>query len=222
MGRSYMQEIILVGCGGCMREIAWQIEEQKKEEDGWNIIGYVDRIPPEGGQEILVGKRKIPYLGNDDFLLQKSEKTNVAICVGEPSLRKKIADKLKKNVFLCFPNLILGNTKICEDVKMGQGCIISMDARISTNVTLGDFVFLNTGSMVCHDGTLGDFVTLSPRATLAGNVQIGNCSEIGMGTNVRQGISIGENTIVGAGSVIVKDIEGNVTVAGVPAKKIRG
>ena len=76
--------------------------------------------------------------------------------------------------------------------------------------------------MVCHDGHLGDFVTLSPRATLAGNVQIGNCSEIGMGTNVRQGISIGENTIVGAGSVIVKDIEGNVTVAGVPAKKIRG
>lgn len=212
-----MERLIMVGSGGCMRELAWQIQEQKI----WQIVGYVDQNKPEDEKGVLVGEQWIPYLGNDDFLLAEKEKNNIAVCVGEPFLRKKIAEKLQKNPNLVFPNLILGDVKICNDLKIGQGCIISMDTRISTNVSLGDFVFLNTGSMVCHDGCLGNFVTLSPRVTLAGNVQIGNLCEIGMGTNVRQGIRIGENTVVGAGSVIVKDIEGNCTVAGVPAKKIR-
>lgn len=217
-----MRKIVMVGSGGCMRELAWQIQEQNKKENGWKIIGYVDVKKPLDERGMRVGNQWIPYLGDDDYLLKSSEKTNVAVCVGEPLLRKKIAENLMRNPSLEFPNLILEDTRICSDVKMGKGCIISMDARVSTNVSLGDFVFLNIGSMVCHDGHLGDFVTLSPRVTLAGNVSVGNLCEIGMGTNVRQGICIGENTIVGAGSVVVKDVEGNCTVAGVPAKKIRG
>ena len=38
-----MQDIILVGSGGCMREIVWQIQEQNKSAENWNILGYVDR-----------------------------------------------------------------------------------------------------------------------------------------------------------------------------------
>lgn len=217
-----MKEMIMVGSGGCMRELVWQMQEQNKKKAFWHIVGYVDESRPSDERGVIIGEQWIPYLGNDDFLLQKAEKTNVAICVGEPLLRKKIAEKLMKNPNLEFPNLILGDVKICSDIKIGKGCIISMDARISTNVSLGDFVFLNIGSMICHDGCIGEFVTLSPRATLAGNVHVGNLCEIGMGTNVRQGICIGENTIVGAGSVIVKDVKGNCTVVGVPAKEIRG
>ena len=37
-----MQDIILVGSGGCMREIVWQIQEQNKSAENWNILGYVD------------------------------------------------------------------------------------------------------------------------------------------------------------------------------------
>lgn len=67
--------------------------------------------------------------------------TNVAVCVGEPKLRKKIVEKLKNNKNIIFPNIILGDTRICEDVQMGKGCIISMAARISTNVTAWEFCF---------------------------------------------------------------------------------
>ena len=101
-----------------------------------------------------------------------------------------------------------------------KGCIISMDARISTNVTLGSFVFMNTGSKVCHDGKLGNYVTLSPDVTLAGNVVVGDNTEIGMGANVIQGITIGTNTVIGAGSVVVRDVDDYCKAAGVPAKKI--
>lgn len=216
------KEIILIGSGGCMREIAWQIWELNQKTDTWNIVGYVDREPPADEDSIQVGQQVIPYLGNDDFLLRQQEAVNVVVCVGEPALRKKISEKLQANPNICFPNLILGDTRICSDVKMGIGCIVSMDARISTNVTLGNFVFLNIGSVICHDGRIGDYVTLSPDARLAGSVAVADGCDIGLGTKIIQGISIGKNTVTGAGSVVIRDISGNCTVAGVPAKKIRG
>lgn len=217
-----MREIVLVGSGGCMRELVWQMQEQNKREAVWQIIGYVDRKAPEDESGVSVGEDWIPYLGGDEVLMQSKKPVNVAVCVGNPSLRKKIVQKLAANAKLTFPNLILGDTRICPDVKIGRGCIVSMGAKVSTNVRLGDFVFLNMDATICHDGSLGDFVTLSPGVTLAGNVHVGTESEIGMGTQVRQGIHIGKNVITGAGSVIVKDVQDDVTVVGVPAERISG
>lgn len=41
-----MKELVMVGSGGCMRELVWQIQEQKKEKEIWKIVGYVDRKKP--------------------------------------------------------------------------------------------------------------------------------------------------------------------------------
>ena len=216
-----VRHIVLVCAGGCMRELVWQIQELNKECPTWQIDGYVDVKAPEDGEHCIVGEVAISYLGTDDYLLAKKEPVNVAVCVGSPTLRKKIVNTLKKNVNLQFPNLILGDTRICEDAKMGEGCIISMDCRISTNVVLGDFVFMNTGSKICHDGYIGDFVTLSPDVTLAGAVRVESECDIGLGAKVIQGITIGTSAVIGAGSVVVRDIEPSCTAVGVPAKKIK-
>ena len=216
-----LRHIVLTGAGGCMRELIWQIQELNKVCPTWQIDGYVDIRVPENGELCMVGKETIPYLGTDDYLLAQEEPVNVAVCAGNPALRKKIVMKLKENKNIQFPSLILGDTRICEDVKIGEGCIISMDCRISTNVVLGNFVFMNTGSKICHDGDIGDFVTLSPDVTLAGAVKVESESDIGLGTNVIQGVTIGASAVIGAGSVVVRDIESSCTVVGVPAKKIK-
>lgn len=205
-------QIILAGSGGCMRELAWQMPD-------WQISGYVDITPPE--HPVTIGNRIIPYLGNDDFLLQQTRDINVAIAVGDPVLRQKIAHKLQTNPYIHFPNIILHRAEVCSDVKLGQGCIISMDARVSTNVRMGDFVFLNIGALVCHDGRLGDYVTLAPDVKLAGAVHIGSHCDIGLGTKVIQGITIADHVRTGAGAVVVRDVEEVGTVVGVPARKIK-
>lgn len=210
------QRLILTGAGGCMRELLWQIEELNRQQETWDVVGYVDVSDANG--TIRVGDREYPYLGNDDFLLSQSEETNVAVCVGDPALRRKIAQKLLANPYIRFPNLIMGDTKICSDVKLGQGVIISMDCRVSTNVRIGDFTFLNIGAVVCHDGSLGDYVTLSPDVRLAGNVAVGSGTDLGMGTRVIQGIHIGSQVIAGAGSVVVRDLPDGCTAVGVPAR----
>lgn len=213
-------DLILIGSGGCMRELVWQLQELNEQKITWNIVGYVDDLPQDQQHSVFVGTQELPYLGDDHYLLKQKRFTNVAICVGSPVVRKKIALKLSQNPNIRFPNLILSDTKICKDVKIGKGCIISMDVRISTNVTVGDFVFFNTGSKVCHDGWIGDYVTLSPDVKLAGTVTVGANSELGMGTKVIQGIKIAENIVTGAGAVVVKDLEKEGTYVGVPVRRI--
>lgn len=199
-----------------MRELLWQIEEFNKVQDTWDVAGYVDISDRYG--DVHVGNRVYPYLGTDQFLLDKQADTNVAICVGSSALRKKIAEKLMANPHLKFPNLILSDTRICADAELGRGVILSMDCRVSTNVRMGDFVFMNMGAAVCHDGRLGDYVTLSPDVRLAGNVTVGSGSELGMGTKVIQGKTVGRQVITGAGSVVVRDLPDDCTAAGVPAR----
>jgi sugar O-acyltransferase (sialic acid O-acetyltransferase NeuD family) len=216
-----MIDMILAGSGGCMRELVWQMQEMNQEKDSYHILGYVDREKPEDGIGVMVGNQRISYLGDDEFLLQRKIETNVAICVGTPALRKRIAQKLKQNPRLHFPSLILKQTAVCPDVVMGEGCIISRDCRISTNVRMGDFIFLNLAAGICHDGTLGDYVTLSPDVRLAGNVTVGCGSDLGLGTKVIQGVRIGENVRTGAGAIVVTDLPDGCTAVGVPAKVIK-
>lgn len=216
-----------------MRELAWQIQEQNRrleqervqEQAGqqqiWHILGYVDRERPADGCGVMADGQQIPYLGDDTFLLERKQETNVFLCVGQPALRKKIAQKLKSNPHLHFPDLILSDTRISRDVRMGEGCIISMGVQISTNVVLGDFVFLNLGSGICHDGRIGNYVTFGPDVRAAGNVTVKDDCDLGMASHVIQGITIGEDTITGAGSVVIRDIPGHCTVAGVPAAVIK-
>ena len=217
-----VQDLVLIGSGGCMRELIWQIEELNAEGHVWNVVGYVDKQPYWDGNtsDIYVGSICCPYLGDDEYLLNIQQEMNVAISVAEPELRKKIAQKLMHNPKLKFPNLIMNDTRVCSDLKIGQGCILSMGCRISTNVTLGDFVFLNIDSLICHDGIIGNYTTLSPDVRIAGQVTIGGECEIGLGSRVIQEVKVGDHVIAGAGSVIVKDIKNTCTVVGIPAKSI--
>lgn len=213
------REIILVGSGGCMQELLWQIEEYNKESktDQWRVLGYVDTSAKKG--EVSAGGVQYPYLGTDEILLEQKIERNVAICVGNPDLRRKIAMMLKQNRHLHFPPIVLGDVKICPNAVIEEGCIISMQTVISTQVRLGSFTFVNIGSMLCHQTQVGSFTTLSPHVRLAGNVKVGSGCDLGMGTQVIQGIKIGDRVTTGAGSVVVSNIPSDSRVVGVPANR---
>lgn len=214
-------KVILTGSGGCMRELAWQMLEQNElEGTDWQIIGFVDKCEP--GKDIFVNNIKIPYLGNDDYILNLEQPINVVLTVGSPDLRKKLAQKFKENPNINFPNIILGNVSFCKDLKLGKGCIISKDTTISTNVNIGDFVFINMANHISHDCIIRDFVTLSPSVSLAGAVEIGSESDLGLGCLVIQCVKIGSRAILGAGAVVVKNIDSNCVAVGIPARKIKG
>lgn len=214
-----MTDIIMIGSGGCMRELAWQILEDSKHTSKWNILGYVDGNTPDN-TDLRIGNHLIPYLGNDNYILNTQTDINIVVSVGCSKLRSTLVSKFCKNPYVHFPNIILKSSIVCEDLKIGQGCIIAMDARISTNVQMKDFVFVNTGSIICHDGIIDSFVTLSPRSQIAGNVTLGQRVEIGMNASIIQCLNITSDVIIGAGATVIRDIKDHCTVVGIPARKI--
>lgn len=91
----------------------------------------------------------------------------------------------------------------------GMGVIIGETAEIGNNVTL------------YHDVTLGGTTVFTAKGKVMSkrHPTIGNNVIIGSGAQVLGPIKIGDNVKIGSNAVVIKDVEADSTVVGVPAHK---
>ena len=108
-------------------------------------------------------------------------------------------------------NDLLHGVWIGPKVKIGKGVIFAHPRGLIINPT----------------AKIGDYCAILQRVTIGGpNVIIGNFVEINAGAQIisnKRGegkLIIGDNAVIAAGAVVVKDVEKNAVVAGVPAKVI--
>ncbi len=116
--------------------------------------------------------------------------------------------------------------EIQKGVSVGARCKISSHSFLCEGVTIEDEVFVGHGVMFIND--------IEPRATAAdGGLQteadwtvvptrVCRGASLGSGVVVMGGVTIGERALVGAGAVVTKDVAPGETVAGVPARLLRG
>jgi len=109
------------------------------------------------------------------------------------------------------------------------------------NIFLGNNVYFNYGGIIidCGKVTIGDDTLIGTNVQfLAANhpidpverlkkleytkdITIGKNVWIGGGVIIVSGVTIGDNAVIGAGSVVTKDIPGDVIAAGNPCRVIR-
>ena len=109
------------------------------------------------------------------------------------------------------------NTYIGDNFYANYDCIFIDVApiHIGNNVFFGPRVCLYTA------GHPVDAEVRNTQLEYGKSIKIGNDVWIGGNTVVNPGVTIGDNVVIGSGSVVTKDIPGDVIAAGVPCRVIR-
>jgi UDP-2-acetamido-3-amino-2,3-dideoxy-glucuronate N-acetyltransferase len=145
--------------------------------------------------------------------------------------------KLGKDVKIYdFVNLY--GCTIGDNTKVGTFVEIQKNAFIGANCKISSHTFICEGVTIEDDVFVGHNVTFIndkfPRATTEGGAMqtesdwvcvptlIKKGASIGSSATILCGVTIGERAVIGAGSVVTKDVPAGATVAGVPARVIRG
>lgn len=120
-----------------------------------------------------------------------------------------------------FSSFIHPSCSVSRRARVGDGCIVNAGAIIGSNAILGDYTIVNRGALIGHDNRIGRCCTIGPGANIAGNVEIGNGALIAEGAVIRERLRIGDGAVVAAGAVVLRDVEANTMIAGIPARIIR-
>jgi sugar O-acyltransferase (sialic acid O-acetyltransferase NeuD family) len=173
-------------------------------DDDWSLIGKtVLGIHVEGPLEAATPDRF----------------RSLIIGVGDNRVRQSIANRFGWATWLTARH---PSSWIDGSVMLEGGSVVFAGAVVQPDTIIGEHAILNTGCTVDHDCRIGGFVHLGPGVHLCGDVSVGEGVLLGVGAVVRPGIRIGRWAVVGAGAVVVRDVPAGATVAGVPAKRLRG
>lgn len=214
-----MKRIVIVGTGGCAREVHQIIEDINQRTPSWAVAGFLDDNLAMQGAQV----HGLPVLGGLACLADAAlDDVAVVVGIGNPAIRRRIVGRI---VDLAgprqFPVLVHPQAQVGNRVALGEGSVVWQAAVITTDVVLGRHVIINTCSTISHDADIGDYVTFAPSVSVAGNVRLGEGTDLGIASCIIHGKTVAQWSIIGAGAVVINNIDANVTAVGVPARAIK-
>ena len=205
------QRVVVVGVGGMGREAAAWVADLPGDAE---VIGILDDDATRHGTQVA----GLPVLGGVDWVTEHPDVAVVA-AIGSPTARARLVGYLEAAGVGLF-TVVHPSATVGPRVTIEPGAIICPGVLLTCDIHVGRAAILNYGAMVGHDGDIGACAFVAPGVHLAGNVTVGEQANIGIGASVIQGVTIGERAVVGAGAVVIRDVEPDVTVAGVPARPL--
>lgn len=214
----------IFGASGFAKEVYWLVAEIYAS-GGENYCPDYFVVEDESQ---LVGTRlnSRPVISESDFFCQYAHKdNNCFIAIGDPRIRSKITEKIKKGApNSLFPNLVHPNVSYDKGpgkVIMGEGVIVCSGAVLTTDIVIGDFVQVHVRCTIGHDTIIHQNSTILPGGCISGNVNVGSNVLIGAGAIIIDKVRICSNTIIGAGAIVINDIEEPGTYVGNPARRVK-
>ena len=209
--------VVIIGAGGHAREVAEIFRHRSREGGGPRLQGFVADDP--GSHDAEVGG--LPVLGDWTWFDGADRQGLEVICaVGSPQLRKLLAARAASRG-LEFASAVSPLAYVSAEASVGRGVMVFPHAFVSAGSLLGDHTIVNVGASVSHGTRVGPYGTLGPGARLAGNVSVGEGCYLGIGSSVIERVRVGEWATVGGGACVTRDLPGNVTAVGLPARVVK-
>ncbi len=205
-------KVVIVGAGGQGRVVLDILRNNHQFE----VIGFIDSAKALHGKVI----DEVSVIGDMDSLKDFAEMGigGAIVAIGDNDIRSKFA-QIINSYGISLINAIHPSATIAQNSVIGKNVVIAQGANICAHVKIKDSVICNTGSIIEHESVIYEGVHICPGVKLAGHVTVHPHAFIGIGSTVIQNITIGESATVGAGAVVLKDVDPETTVVGVPAKE---
>lgn len=204
--------LAVFGASGQGKEVREIADYQNAVTKRWEKIIFIDDNKPEG---TFMGLEMI-QLNN---ALEKYEKIEFVIAVGEPKTKKKIYERLL-SLNCKFGSVISPDSQVSPYCKLGEGLVIKRGVIISADAVIGDDTTIQSYACIGHDAIIGKHCQISTHVDIGGQTVVGDCVFVGLNAPVRELLTIGDNVIISAGAVVLKDVDANVTVMGNPARVV--
>jgi sugar O-acyltransferase (sialic acid O-acetyltransferase NeuD family) len=206
------KRLYILGAGGFAKEVYFLA----KEIGLYEIAAFVDL---HAGEPIAFAEGSVPVIADADFESTQASNVCLAMGIGDPKIIERLGLKYANRFE--FPNLV--HPSVIGDfpnIRMGKGNIVTANVVFTTHITIGDFNIFNLNATVGHDVQIGNGNVINPTVNISGGVMMGNYNLVGVSSVILQYIKIASYAVIGACAFVNKDVESNVTVVGIPAKKI--
>lgn len=204
-----MKKLIIIGAGGYAKSVLDSLDYSK-----YDFLGFIDDYKQE--KEHL----GYPILGKDIRSIKNPTEFCYFIAIGNNE-KRTLWYNLLKEYNLQLINVIDNSAIVSGHAKIGEGCFVGKMAIINSKATIGNNCIINTKALVEHGCFIGNHVNVSTNTVLNGDVLIHDMTFVGSCSVINGQISVGKNVMIGSGSVVIRDVEDNATVVGVPAKVIK-
>lgn len=210
------EALIIVGASGLAKDMAHLARSIDPQGRRWSRIAYCAADVSEIGRELLHGRVEF----TDADLQAHTIPVDVAIAIGAPALRRRVAIQLQHNTTLRFPNLIHPTVEIDASVRLGRGNMIPKGVTFTCDTQVGDFNVFGCNATIGHDDQIGSFNVIKPGCNVSGWVTLGDACTLGTGSQVLGRLCMASEVILGAGAVLTRSAVQAGVYVGVPARRM--
>ena len=213
------QRIVVVGAGGCGREVAWVVAELEAHRKSFEFAGFVvsdlSRLGPRDSRDRVLGD--LEWLRS-----HRNRYDGLAMGIGSPGTRLHIATELEREFGpewwpeIMHPSVLLER----ESATLGHGIVLCPNVVGTVNLVIEAHAMVHYSCTIGHESRIGRGTVLNPGANISGGVNVGPGVLVGTGAVILQYLTIGDGATVGAGAVVTKDVPAGASVVGVPARAL--
>ena len=118
---------------------------------------------------------------------------------------------------------------IRDMVEIGDNCVIMMGAVLNIGAVIGEKTMIDMNVVVGGRAIVGDNCHIGAGTVLAGVIEPPSAQPVvieddvmtGANVVILEGVKVGKGAVIAAGSVVIKDVESNMVMAGIPAKPLK-
>ena len=190
------------------------------QEAGVEIVGFLDDDPKLVGTNV----KGVPVLGGVSMMktIRQTHGVEAVYCpLGNNKLRVKFLS-MAKECELQTPNYINPSVNISPNVTIGEGVYILLGTCIMPHTIIKNYVMISMNVSLAHHNVLEEGVFLSTGCNFGASIHAHKYAYCGISSTIMTGLhELGEDCLIGAGAVVIRDVEPNAVMAGVPAKVIK-